>query len=345
MRRSWVVALLSLGCVAACVTGTDYTPPPCPGCAPLLDAGSDAGVDAGVGGPFDAGPGVLTVAEWNLEFFGKADAGPSDDALQTANVSAVMGPLNADLWALEEVCDEDHFHQVIENLRVQYGEDYGYVLANDPSIGNAYPGFAGSWGQKTAVLYKKSVATLLGAQLVYQSGWGGDFVGRDPLELHLRLDPQGGAAQEAYFIVIHLKALADDASYALRQRESVDLKGYLDSDRASDAVFVVGDWNDQLDRSITCNGSVCNASPFANFVEDPGHYRFVTDGFGPSEPTTVHYASAIDHHLITDELMDRYVPGSAHVDRPDQPGHVPYIPEYGRTTSDHFPTVTRYRFP
>jgi hypothetical protein len=90
---------------------------------------------------------------------------------------------------------------------------------------------------------------------------------------------------------------------------------------------------------------VCNASPFTNFLEDPDHYRFITQGLGAGARTTVAYPSVIDHHLVSDELFGSYLDGSVHVERPDQPGHVPYIPEYGRTTSDHYPTVARYRFP
>ena len=60
------------------------------------------------------------------------------------------------------------------------------------------------------------------------------------------------------------------------------------------------------------------------------------DGTFPNR-TTASYPEAIDHHLVTNELVPLYLAGSAEVYRVDQ-----YIPSYSSTTSDHFPTITRY---
>jgi hypothetical protein len=68
------------------------------------------------------------------------------------------------------------------------------------------------------------------------------------------------------------------------------------------------------------------------------HYRFTTDALTQSNtPTTVHFASTIDHHLATDELATRFVEGSAKVLGVDK-----FIANYGDTTSDHYPVLTRY---
>jgi hypothetical protein len=328
-RMRWPLAILfvCLGLVA-CSPGRDVAS----GCAACS---ADAGPDAG---PVQAG--TFVIAEWNLDFFGNPQMGPANEVVQASNVASVMGRINADLWALEEVCDPAQLDQVLLQIKAQHGEDYGAVVAGDPSIGNADPGFGGDFGQKTAVVYRKSRVTVLGAQLVQGAGWDDDFVRRRPLELQLRVRGAGDAGpdRDLIFIAVHLKAGAEASSYALRQREAADLKAYLDADHPGDPVLVVGDWNDDLDQSITCEDGGCRASPFRPFLDDAAHYRFPTQAFDPDQRTTVHYASAIDHHLITDELFGALVEGSAEVFRPA-------VSDYGASTSDHFPTVVRYWLP
>ncbi len=53
--------------------------------------------------------------------------------------------------------------------------------------------------------------------------------------------------------------------------------------------------------------------------------------------TTTNFASTIDHHLITDDLAERFVEGSARVLRIDE-----QVEDYAETTSDHYPVLTRY---
>jgi endonuclease/exonuclease/phosphatase family metal-dependent hydrolase len=359
MRLAWLIALFSLGAAFACVDGTDFTPP-CQGCLPSADAGADAGVldaggdagldageDAGVDAGVDAGTrdagGALTVNEWNLEFFGKADAGPTDDVAQEQNAAQVMGDADADLWALEEVCDEASFQQLLSDLKAQHPfEDYGYVLANDPNLGHAYSGYGGAWGQKTALLYRKSVASVLDAQLLYRTdldpNWSSTFASRDPLEVHLRLN-LGNGTRDVYVIVVHLKASADPGSYAQRQQAAADLLAYLSEPaRSSAPVIVVGDWNDDLDQSITSDGAGgYEPSPFQNLVDDSVHFLFPTKSFSDDGvSTTAFFPTPIDHHLITDELFGNLVPGSAAVINT-------YPLRY--STSDHYPTSARYQFP
>jgi endonuclease/exonuclease/phosphatase family metal-dependent hydrolase len=357
--------VLGLVLLAAGCAGNDYGPSGQPPPPIIPDSGwtpPDAGPgtpDAGrpdAGQP-DAGPppfidagtrdaGVIVVGEWNIQFFGKSDAGPNDDALQAANVTTVMGYENADIWTLEEVCDDqvDYLDQVISTLRTQYGEDYDYVLANDPTIGHAYSGYGGNWGQKTAVLWKKSVATKVGAQLLYDTSidpsWGSNFATRDPLEVHLTLNTPSGP-QDIYVIAVHLKSGASSSDYSERQTEAADLKAYLDQNRAGVPVFVSGDWNDDLDASIYQSSQ----TPFQNFLNDSANYKFPSADYD-TQRTEISYTSAIDHHLISNELFGNYVAGSAHVGRPDQGTNSPLISGYNTdNTSDHYPTFATYEFP
>lgn len=326
MSRSLAALLLLVGLVA-CRPESDLQ---CPGCQ--ADAGAEVGTDPL---PDD---GTFRVAEWNLEFFGFVGMGPGDEAVQASNVTSVMERIDADVWALEEVCDEDLFRQVLARIEADGKGEYGLVLANDPTLGNPDPGFAGSWGQKTAVVYRKSRVAVLEAQLVQRPGWDEDFVGRRPLEVKLRLGGEGDVGRELYFLVVHLKAGAEASSYDRRRQAAADLKAYLDEVRPADAVYVAGDWNDDLDESISCGSGTCSPTPFEGFLDDPAHYHFPTQVFDPDQPTTVGYDSAIDHHLISDELFGDLVDGSPVVIHPG-------IYDYAKSTSDHYPTVVRYRLP
>jgi len=329
------VSLVSIAALAltGCLSGT---PPPTtivpPGTSGSGSTGSTSASSSGTGGS----TGNTRVAEWNIEFFGKSDAGPIDDALQTTNVATEVAQLAPDLMAFEEVCDTTDFAQVVSTLSTQTSHPYASIVANDPSLGNAYANFGGSWGQKTALVWRTDFATLVSGQLVYRTDidglWGSTFAARDPLELQLQL-ASGGTL---YVIAVHLKSEVDPASYQERVQESADLKAYLDLAHANDAVMVIGDWNDDLDGSITTG----EPSPFMNFVDAGSSYRFATQPLAASHQTTlVNYTGhPIDHHMINAALFGNLIPGSAAIIQPS-------IQNYGRTTSDHYPTVVEYRFP
>ena len=52
-------------------------------------------------------------------------------------------------------------------------------------------------------------------------------------------------------IVLHMKAFDDVPSWQRRQSAANALKSYLDTNYPTQKVIVVGDWNDDVDTSIT----------------------------------------------------------------------------------------------
>jgi hypothetical protein len=159
------------------------------------------------------------------------------------------------------------------------------------------------------------------------------FGGRPPLQVTLRVT-LNGATEDIVVIVQHPKCCTDLESWQRRVDASNALKAYLDATFPTQKVWVIGDFNDDLDTSITAG----HASPYANFVGDPDHYRFPTQALTlAGVATTVHYASTIDHHLNTNEANALYIAGSVTAYRVDQ-----YIAGYGDTTSDHYPVLSRY---
>lgn len=269
---------------------------------------------------------TLDVAAWNIEWFGSISNGPTNEALQLQNVRAVIRGADVDLWGLAEVVDRNHWDALKARL-----PGYSGVLANETSVAGG-ASFYDNGEQKVALLYKSSVATLRGARIIL-TGNNDEFAGRPPLEVRLGIT-LNGATEEWIVIVLHAKAFNDEASRQRRANASATLKAYLDATYPTQKVLVIGDWNDDVDTSITPG----KATPYANFVADSARYRFPTAALSAAgTSSTVRYPDLVDHHLITNEVAAGYVATSAMVYRADT-----YLPNYEATTSDHFPVVTRY---
>jgi hypothetical protein len=294
------------------------------------------------GTPPDGGPDggtLFTVGQWNLEWFGSdgngpprstSDGGPLDD-LQIAHARDVIGGAGAHLWGLVEMVDTADF----QTLKAQL-PGYAGFLSNDPlvQLGSSYysPG-----EQKLGVLYDSQL-TLQDARLILTEA-DVDFAGRPPLRVDFTTSIHGSDSALTV-ILVHMKAFEDLASYDRRQRASIALKNYLDTNLPSSRVLVLGDWNDDVDVSISHDTTGTPLpSPYDNFVSAPSAYSFVTRPLSlAGEHSTVDYPDMIDHALATDELVADYVPNSAHVLHPN------WIPDYAGTTSDHYPVLSLYDF-
>ncbi len=305
--------------VSACITPTD------PARGPL--AGPVSPRFAVV--PAKGASNTLDFGSYNIEWFGDPANGPTNEALQLSNVRDVISGSDLDIWGFEEVVDSAQF----TSLRTQLTGYSGFV-ANSPIVvdGPAYYSDFSNTEQKVGILYKSSIATLLGAKIILKAN-DYDFGGRPPMEVSLRVT-LNGVTQDIIVIVLHMKCCTDQTSYQRRVNASNALKAYLDATYPTQKVWVIGDWNDDVDTSIMTG----SASPFKNFVDATTTYRFPTKALSDAGVTsTVNYTDMIDHHLFTNEVDPTYVAGSAEVYRVDQ-----YIASYGTTTTDHYPVLSRY---
>jgi hypothetical protein len=271
---------------------------------------------------------TLDVASWTIEWFGSTGNGPADEALQLANARDIISGADMDVWGVAEIVDQAHWNSLESQLT-----GYTGLLAGESGVtgGSTY---YGATEQKVGLLYKSSMATLLGAKIIL-TAYDADFAGRPPLEVKLRMT-LNGATEDVVFIVVHAKAFNDDASWQRRANASAALKSYLDTTYPTQKVFVVGDFNDDVDTSITAG----KASPYKNFVDDAARYSFPTKALSDAGATsTTSYTDMIDHHLVTNEASADFVPGSVQVYRVDS-----YVPNYDASTSDHYPVLTRYTF-
>lgn len=315
-RTILFAALLALG-AAGCHTPTD-----------ALVRGPSAGL-ATV--PAQGTAGSLDIGNWNIEWFGDAANGPTNDALQLSNVRDVIAGADIDIWGFEEVVDTTEWNQLKAQL-----PGYTGILANESIVTDGpafYSGFSNT-EQKVALLFKSSVATLLGARIILTAN-DYDFAGRPPMEVKLRVT-LNGVTEDVVVIVLHNKCCSDDASWQRRQNASVALKNYLDTTYPTQKVWVIGDWNDDTDVSIT----VGSPTPWANFLNDPARYTFPTKALSDAGiSSSTGYPDFIDHQLFTNEGGAIYIANSATAFRADT-----YVPSYATTTSDHFPVYSRYNW-
>lgn len=267
---------------------------------------------------------TVDVGSWNVEWLGDPDSGPGDEALQLANVADVLYDLDLDLVGLVEVVSEEAFEELLASLPGVQG-----LLATDPLVEGGRRAY-GDGEQKVALLMRDRFTVTSARVILAEESWA--FGGRPPMEVSLAFT-EDGEPRTLDVVVAHFKAMADWDGYTRRQRASEALEAWLEAEHPRDWVLVVGDFNDDLDDSTYRH----RTSPFANFVGDPD-YRFTTQALSiAGTSTTVHFSATIDHHLVTASLARRFEEGSAEVLRPDA-----WIDDYGDTTSDHYPVLTRY---
>lgn len=274
---------------------------------------------------------TFDVGSWNVDWFGDRGNGPRDESRQLRGLQAVLRGAEVDLWALQEVVDGAAFAELLGGL-----PDYDGLLADDPVVEGGpewYRDF-GDREQKLALVWRRGLVEFVGARVVL-TGENHAFAGRPPLEVEVRLDP-GGADLPAVVILLHAKASADEPSRARRARAAAALQRYLDATWSTLPVWVLGDFNDDIDTSITRGAE----SPYRAFADAPD-WRFTTATLSQrGESSTVGYSEVIDHHLVSDEVAGWYEAGSAEAWRVDR-----WIDDYGATVTDHYPVLTRYALP
>ena len=259
---------------------------------------------------------TLDVVTWNIEWFGSAGNEPDDDELQLQNVKTVIDSINADLYAFQEIANPAMFGELVASL-----EGYGGFVASF------------SQSQKTAFLFNRATIDSLDSGLINDgfttSMWAG---GRFPLMFHFSADING-EQQDFYAYTIHAKAFDDESSYNQRYNASLEMKEYLDNNRAVDNVLYLGDFNDTMTGSISAG----KESPYKNFVDDTS-YVVVTKNLEEKGYRSQSIGSFIDHIIFTTELSDEYFEGTERVENTN------YIGSYLSTTSDHYPVWTRFKF-
>ena len=304
--------------------------------------------------PGNGGSGTdatLEVVTWNIEWFGNAGNGPSDENLQKENAKAIIQQLNADVYAFQEIADENLMQTLANEL-----PDYELVIqlgavSRPPNV----PGES----QKVAFLYKKSTINVVETRTLladihplYNGGDASQLVGfpnADPTRFYAsgRLPFMmiadvtiQGVTERFHFVNIHARANSSrDAQgrYAMRKYDVEKLKELLDTQYAKANIVLAGDYNDDVDETVAnISTTVSSYEQYANDnAPTPGDdhfYQILTkplslQGFR----SFVFSDNMIDHISVSDELIDNYVANTETVH------YEVYSATYANTVSDHLP--------
>jgi hypothetical protein len=265
----------------------------------------------------------LEIANWNLYWFGKTQTGygPSDDALQMKLIQSVIYKSDIDIWAFSELSNSDSFQSLVSKLPNYQG-----------IISDAFP------EQKTGLIFKSSMFQLASSRSIGTQNKDSFTTSRFPLEVCLVPIIDIGI-DSLFLIVLHLKAnFGNDSlktlAYNSRKRSSEWLKMELNKSYLNRFCIVLGDWNDDIDKSIF-NGL---PSPFVNLQDLDFSYFFNSKKLSENNSSsTTSYPDIIDHQLISNLLRKKYKEDSTFVFRLDA-----YISEYAKTCSDHYPVYSVY---
>jgi endonuclease/exonuclease/phosphatase family metal-dependent hydrolase len=302
-------------------TGGDAAPPIC---SPFT-----GGAPISVAVPSKGTATSLDIGGWNIEWFGDTGNGPSDENLQRDNVADVLLGTDMDVWGLAEVVSTSQFDQVLTKL-----PGYKGFLSDNALVDQGSQWYTAD-EQKLGFVYKCSLATVQKAKVILTSA-NTPFAGRPPLEVTIKVT-LNGSTMDLVVIVVHAKCCNDAASWQRRKDAADALKPYLDSTYPTQKVIVVGDFNDDLDMSIT-SGS---PTPYANFLADTANYTFISKALTDMKiPTTGGFTTAIDHHLTTNEMAAQFIAGSITAYNLNS-----IITNYNSTTTDHYPVLSRYNVP
>ncbi|WP_461098641.1 endonuclease/exonuclease/phosphatase family protein [Spirosoma luteolum] len=327
-----------------------------PGATPAQDLTCTVGTTSALGTDQ-----TLDIAAWNMEFFGADagtiicpngnlnynDMGPTNEDLQQSNAVTVLGKLKADIVAVEEISDINRFAAAVAAIPGSYSYScsnrFSYYFQNDcdqTPTGNPPTVFGpSSLAQKVCVIYNKATVTpvleetkpLLDGNYNYPAAnnWSS---GRLPF-LFVADATINGVTKRVHVVAIHAKSGSATADYNRRAQDIIDLKAALDANYPTANLVILGDYNDKLNGSIATG----KQSSYQPFVTDAANYSPLTLPLENQGCSTFNSsASFIDHIIISNDLAPAYVSNSTYVLQPFS------IPNYGNTTSDHNPVISRF---
>lgn len=265
----------------------------------------------------------IDIANWNLNWFGKTQAGfgPSDDSLQIALVEDVLTRARIDLWIFSELVDT----AAMLNIASKMGHHQLVISKHNQE-------------QKNAVLFDTLLFRKGPMKMLAYNNYDSFSTGRFPLQVAL-IPKKAPLSDTLFVIALHLKANTGNDSqkmqaYLNRKLSSDWLAAYLKHQPVNKRILIAGDWNDDLDFSIYNN----LPTPLVSCKKlDPGYVfltRMLTD---KHQSSTTGFDNPIDHQLASSALFSYSIADSTFVWKIDR-----YISKYAQNCSDHYPVVSRF---
>ena len=290
---------------------------------------------------------TLEIVNWNVEWFGSPVEGPANDDQQEQNVKTILQNTGADVYALAEVVSEERLARIVSQM-----PGYAYVISDYGSHTNTSvnPPSALALAQKLAFVYKTSVLSNITTTPLLSQGtnsaadisnpaynyWAS---GRFPFMMSADVT-LNCVTKNVKFILIHAKANTSPTatSYDRRKRGADTLYQLLNTQYANDNIIMLGDFNDDLDQSITAGFTTTS---WNTFVSDATNYSPLTLPLSlAGKKSTVSYNDVIDHVIVSNEMDAYYMDSTASILN----DVTSLVSNYGSTTTDHYPVFSRYRF-
>jgi len=264
---------------------------------------------------------TFDLTSWNLEWFGWADStrGPRDKQRQRESIARIMDTIAADIYALQEVVSAD----TLTSLADMLAGDYGTLFATDITS-----------EQKLAYIYNRATVTPVTNGLAVNGGAQAWANGRFPYRLTFDVTV-GGQTRRMVVFNIHGKA-TDSATamedYNRRKTDAETFHAYLRDFYADSLVYVVGDFNDGILRSVV---DTTLRSPYMAFLDD-SRWSCQTCPMAERGLGTYLYGSRgmIDNILVRNTI-------APHVHRTFIENPQAFTVSYGSTVTDHLPVTTR----
>jgi hypothetical protein len=248
--------------------------------------------------------------------------------------------MNADVYALGEIVDVARLQTLVNAL-----PGYAFIVADFCSASTNATGCRSN--QKLAFVYKTSSVTRLNHRGMMRVGGSANASynwsnGRFPFLMEADV-VTNGITNRVQFITIHAKANTADfiTSYNRRRDGAAELRDSLVLRNPTGNWIVLGDYNDDLDRTITTQVAPNTTSSYSSFLSEPSFVNVTLPLSLAGQRSTVNYPDVIDHVTISDEMNRFYVANSSRILRTEMES---LIPAYGTTTSDHYPVLTEYLF-
>lgn len=262
---------------------------------------------------------TFDVATWNIEWFGAANSGPSNDDLQVQNVKNILVGSEIELWAVQEISSVTRFNELLALL----GPNWAGELATN------------SGSQRIGFVWDKRVVTKRSSTHILES-FTDDFAGRPPLKAEFTISLPD-TTMIVTLINVHMKAFGDAESYQRRLNASGWVKNHIDfSSLASASVVFLGDFNDELLASTFAS----RVSPYQNFILDTAGYSTLSLKLEQADrPSWIgsFNGSNLDHLFVSNELAASYIRNS--INTMDA---LKSVAGYSEQTSDHLPVYASF---
>lgn len=287
------------------------------------------------------------LATWNTNWLGNTANGPTGELLQQKNFQQVLDSLKADVFVLEEVSNVNFFKDFISKYTNYKGFCSSAVSA----------GGVADDAQRVCFVYKKGVVDSVSARPLLTKATLPNYPENNPnrfwasgrLPFLFVADVNiNGVKKRLHIVGVHARANssgtavttdAKELQYRQRRYDVEVLKDSLDAQFPTANVILVGDYNDDVDETVSEIISTKESS-YKKFMDDTKNYQAITKSLSDNGVRSyLSQNNVIDHITVSDELVNNYVSNSVSPELA-----FTYIANYSSTTSDHLPVYATFNF-